>query len=177
MRWSRDGIALASKFPLGDTLQEKQLHIVSYIFEIVDDLMIEPRMNVSDSGSVEAFMMGTQIGHSCQHAPIVMQIVHHVSVLDRLCSLHHMVTNCGEIICVPPSVPKYVSWTRPVVVNGRHFQPWSRAYEWCCSLIHVVSLDGSGTLPRTNMLSVPLVSRTGRTSWTHTQPHDDCHAC
>ena len=129
MRWSRDGIALASKFPLGDTLQEKQLHIVSYIFEIVDDLMIEPRMNVSDSGSVEAFMMGTQIGHSCQHAPIVMQIVHHVSVLDRLCSLHHMVTNCGEIICVPPSVPKYVSWTRPVVVNGRHVQPWSRAYE------------------------------------------------
>jgi hypothetical protein len=58
MRWSKDGIHLASKLPLGDTLREKQLHIVSYIFEIVDDLMIEPRMNVSDSGSVEAFMMG-----------------------------------------------------------------------------------------------------------------------
>lgn len=58
MRWSKDGIHVARKLPLGDTLSEKQLHIVSYIFEIVDDLMIEPRMNVSDSGSVEAFMMG-----------------------------------------------------------------------------------------------------------------------
>ena len=46
----------------GDSLREKQLLLVSYIFEIVDDLMIEPRMNVSDSGSVEAFMMGK--GHS-----------------------------------------------------------------------------------------------------------------
>ena len=58
IRWSKAGIQLASKLPLGDSLREKQLHIVSYIFEIVDDLMIEPRMNVSDSGSVEAFMMG-----------------------------------------------------------------------------------------------------------------------
>ena len=56
MRWSKDGIHVARKLPLGDTLSEKQLHIVSYIFEIVDDLMIEPRMNVSDSGSAEAFM-------------------------------------------------------------------------------------------------------------------------
>ena len=62
MRWSKDGNYLASKLPLGDAMREKQLHhqlhIVSYIFEIVDDFMLEPRMNGSDRGSVEAVMMG-----------------------------------------------------------------------------------------------------------------------
>ena len=32
--------------------------MVSYIFEIIDDIMIEPRLNVSQSGCMEAFMMG-----------------------------------------------------------------------------------------------------------------------
>lgn len=36
MRWSKDGIHLTNTLPLGDTLREKQLHIVSYSFEIVD---------------------------------------------------------------------------------------------------------------------------------------------
>jgi hypothetical protein len=32
--------------------------MVSYIFEIKDDLMIEPRLNLSQSGCMEAFIMG-----------------------------------------------------------------------------------------------------------------------
>jgi hypothetical protein len=58
MRWSKEALQVAGKLPLGESLVEKKLHMVSYIFEIIDDLMIEPRLNVSQSGSMEAFMMG-----------------------------------------------------------------------------------------------------------------------
>ena len=58
LRWSKEGLDLARKCPHGDTLQEKQLHIVSYMFEVMDDIMIEPKHNMSDSGSFEMFLMG-----------------------------------------------------------------------------------------------------------------------
>jgi hypothetical protein len=58
MRWSKEALQVVSKLPLGDSLDERRLHMVSYIFEIIDDLMIEPRLNVSQSGCMEAFMMG-----------------------------------------------------------------------------------------------------------------------
>ena len=58
LRWSQQGLALASKCPHGDTLVEKQLHIVSYMFEVMADIMIEPKHNMSDSGSFEMFLMG-----------------------------------------------------------------------------------------------------------------------
>ena len=34
LRWSKEGLDLARKCPHDDTLREKQLHIVSYMFEI-----------------------------------------------------------------------------------------------------------------------------------------------
>ena len=37
--------------------QQKQLHLISYVFELVDELMIEPRLDVSESRGMEAFMM------------------------------------------------------------------------------------------------------------------------
>ena len=52
------GLELARKCPHGDTLVEKQLHIVSYMFEVMADIMIEPKHNMSDSGSFEMFLMG-----------------------------------------------------------------------------------------------------------------------
>ena len=58
MRWSKEALQVVSKLPLGDSLDERRLHMVSYIFEIIDDLMIEPRLNVSQSGCMKAFMMG-----------------------------------------------------------------------------------------------------------------------
>ena len=58
MRWSEDALKLAQKFPIGETLREKQIHMVTYTFEIVDDMMIEPRLNVSESGSMEPLMKG-----------------------------------------------------------------------------------------------------------------------
>ena len=58
LRWSQQGLDLARKCPHGDTLQEKQLHIASYMFEVMDDIMIEPKHNVSDSASFEMFLMG-----------------------------------------------------------------------------------------------------------------------
>ena len=42
------------------------ISVVSYIFEIIDDLMIEPSHNVSQSGCMEAFMMGR-----ARHAPSI----------------------------------------------------------------------------------------------------------
>ena len=58
LRWSQQGLELASKCPHGDTLVEKQLHIVSYMFEVMADIMIEPKHNMSDSASFEMFLMG-----------------------------------------------------------------------------------------------------------------------
>jgi len=58
LQWSQQGLDLASKCPHGDTLVEKQLHIVSYMFEVMADIMIEPKHNMSDSGSFEMFLMG-----------------------------------------------------------------------------------------------------------------------
>ena len=58
LRWSQQGMELACKCPHGDTLVEKQLHIVSYMFEVMADIMIEPKHNMSDSGSFEIFLMG-----------------------------------------------------------------------------------------------------------------------
>ena len=43
MRWSKKALKIAGKLLLGDSLVEKKLHMISYIFEIIDDLMIEPR--------------------------------------------------------------------------------------------------------------------------------------
>jgi hypothetical protein len=43
MRWSKEALQVAGKLPLGESLVEKKLHMVSYIFEIIDDLMIEPQ--------------------------------------------------------------------------------------------------------------------------------------
>ena len=58
MRWSKEALQDVTKLPLDDSPDEKKLHLVSYIFEIIDDLMIEPRLNVSQSGCMKAFMMG-----------------------------------------------------------------------------------------------------------------------
>ena len=49
---------LARNCPHGDDLQEKHLHVVSYMFEVMDDIMIGPRHNTSDSGSFEMIMTG-----------------------------------------------------------------------------------------------------------------------
>ena len=58
LRWSQQGLDLARKCPHGNTLEEKQLHIVSYMFEVMADIMIEPKHNMSDSASFEMFLMG-----------------------------------------------------------------------------------------------------------------------
>ena len=49
---------VAARCPHGTDLREKQLHLIAYVFEIVDELMIEPRFDVSESGGMEAYMMG-----------------------------------------------------------------------------------------------------------------------
>ena len=56
--WSKASLQVAGKCPVGADLAEKQLHVISYVFELVDELMIEPRFDVSESGGMEAFMMG-----------------------------------------------------------------------------------------------------------------------
>ena len=68
MRWSKEALQVVAKLPLGDSLDEK-LHMVSYIFGIIDDLMIEPRLNVSQSGCMEAFRMNASAEQSWRHQP------------------------------------------------------------------------------------------------------------
>ena len=58
LRWSQQGLELARKCPHGGTLVEKQLDIVSYMFEVMTDIMIEPKHNMSDGASFEMFLMG-----------------------------------------------------------------------------------------------------------------------
>ena len=57
LHWNKEAMQLAAKVPRPSfTLEEKQLEMVAYFLEVVDDLMIEPRYNVSQSSSFEIFM-------------------------------------------------------------------------------------------------------------------------
>ena len=57
LHWDKDAMRLAAKVPRPQlSLEEKQLEMVAYFLEVVDDLMIEPRYNVSQSSSFEIFM-------------------------------------------------------------------------------------------------------------------------
>ena len=57
LHWDKDAMQLAAKVPRPQwSLEEKQLEMVAYFLEVVDDLMIEPRYNVSQSSSFEIFM-------------------------------------------------------------------------------------------------------------------------
>ena len=57
LHWSKDAMKVAAKVPRPSfTLEEKQLEMVAYFLEVVDDLMIELRYNVSQSSSFEIFM-------------------------------------------------------------------------------------------------------------------------
>ena len=55
LHWSKEAMRLAVKVPR-PSFEEKQLEMVAYFLEVVDDLMIEPRYNVSQSSSFEIFM-------------------------------------------------------------------------------------------------------------------------
>ena len=78
LRWSQQGMELACKCPHGDTLVEKQLHIVSYMFEVMADIMIEPKHNMSDSGSFEMFLMGKKLEFVRRWSS---PFQHHISIL------------------------------------------------------------------------------------------------
>ena len=47
LHWTKEARRLAQKVSLSATMEEKQLVKVSYFFEVIDDLMMEPRHNVS----------------------------------------------------------------------------------------------------------------------------------
>ena len=64
LHWSKEAMQLAAKVPRPSfTLEEKQLEMVAYFLEVVDDLMIEPRYNVSQSSSFEIFMRARRATH------------------------------------------------------------------------------------------------------------------
>ena len=59
---------LAAKVPRPSfTFEEKQLEMVTYFLEVVDDLMIETRYNVSQSSSFEIFMRARRAQQECIH--------------------------------------------------------------------------------------------------------------
>jgi hypothetical protein len=63
LHWSKEAMQVAAKVPRPSfTLEEKQLEMVAYFLEVVDDLMIEPRYNVSQSSSFEIFMRARRAG-------------------------------------------------------------------------------------------------------------------
>ena len=57
-------LELAKSIPHGSTLVEKQLHMVAFLLENFDDLMIEPKYNVSESSGWDPFMRGRGPGGS-----------------------------------------------------------------------------------------------------------------
>ena len=64
LHWNKEAMQLAAKVPRPSfTLEEKQLEMVAYFLEVVDDLMIEPRYNVSQSSSFEIFMRARRATH------------------------------------------------------------------------------------------------------------------
>ena len=54
-RWTPAAKQLAGKIPHGSSITEKQLHMVALLLENFDDLMIEPRYNVSESAGWDPF--------------------------------------------------------------------------------------------------------------------------
>ena len=63
-RWTQAALELAKSIPHGGTLVEKQLHMVAFLLENFDDLMIEPKYNVSESSGWDPFMRGRGPGGS-----------------------------------------------------------------------------------------------------------------
>ena len=61
LQWNKEAVQLAHTVPLPYTLVEKQAAMVAYFLEIIDDLMFEPRYNVSESSSLEIFMRGRRV--------------------------------------------------------------------------------------------------------------------
>ena len=57
-RWQKQDMQLAKTIPQGSTLAEKQVHMVALLLEMFDDLMIEPKYNVSESSGMDPFMRG-----------------------------------------------------------------------------------------------------------------------
>ena len=58
-RWQKQDMQLAKTIPQGSTLAEKQVHMVALLLEMFDDLMIEPKYNVSESSGMDPFMRGS----------------------------------------------------------------------------------------------------------------------
>ena len=54
----RKGSTFQKSIPQGNTALEKQAHMVGFLLEVFDDLMIEPKYNVSDSSGMDPFMRG-----------------------------------------------------------------------------------------------------------------------
>ena len=67
MRWSKEALQVVAKLPLGDSLDEKKLHMLSYIFETIDDLIIEPRLNVSQSSLSLSLSLSLTHTHTRTH--------------------------------------------------------------------------------------------------------------
>ena len=52
--WDRETMTAINKWNLKGTQKEKQLHLVSYLFEFIYDLMIAPADNVSVNPGIES---------------------------------------------------------------------------------------------------------------------------
>ena len=64
--WSDASIKVAKSIHLGATLQDKQVILVTYMLEVLDGLMIDPKFNVSESPGMDVFMRGSGGGRSGQ---------------------------------------------------------------------------------------------------------------
>jgi hypothetical protein len=65
LHWNKEALQLAQRVPLPYAMIEKQLVMVSYFLENVDDLMIEPTYNVSQSSGWEVFMRSRRSPGAC----------------------------------------------------------------------------------------------------------------
>lgn len=57
-KWQKQDMELLKTIPQGNTVVEKQAHVVGLLLELFDDLMIEPKYNVSESSGMDPFMRG-----------------------------------------------------------------------------------------------------------------------
>ena len=58
LKWQKQDMELLKTIPQGNTALEKQAHMVGFLLEVFDDLMIEPKYNVSESSGMDPFMRG-----------------------------------------------------------------------------------------------------------------------
>ena len=57
-KWQKQDMELLKTIPQGNTVVEKQAHVVGLLLELFDDLMIETKYNVLESSGMDPFMRG-----------------------------------------------------------------------------------------------------------------------